>query len=162
MRDWQAMFDLPTKDLYSPWPAGKYILTGSDIDYMKVRPTFYLDPNESVRNIKRLPDEEYDDLLVNNILFLPLYDVNACNTILECIVRNTPVLTNRLPASEEYLGVNYPFFYETDDLFAAAKMAEDTDLIKETTEYLSNMDKTFLEPNSFIGSVINSEIYQNI
>jgi len=162
MRDWQAIYDFPVLPPYDSWPAGKYILTGSSVDYKMIRSTFFLDPNATVKQISRLSNKKYDELLTENIIFLPLFDLNACNTLIECIVRNTPLLTNRLPASEEYLGKDYPFFYEKDDLDSAAEMASDMDLIKQTTDYLCNMNKTFLEPKTFLEMTIHSDIYKNL
>ena len=167
MRDWQSFFDLPISSEYvphkpfEPWPAGKYIVTGADVDYMQIKATHELRPNRTVKRMHRLEDDKYDKMLSKNIVHLPLFDVNACNTILECIMRHTPILTNRLSASEEYLGVDYPFFYDGSMEDAAIKIC-DLDLIKETTEYLAMMDKEFLTDKYFIYSIVNSKVYQSI
>ncbi len=69
--------------------------------------------NANVTLIPTLDQDAYDDLLAHNVVFLNLVDASAVNTVLECIVRNTPVLVNRLPALVEVLGPNYPGFYDT-------------------------------------------------
>lgn len=60
-----------------------------------------------------LPDSEYDNLLSNCVVFLNLVDASACNTLIECMVRATPVLVNRHPAVIEYIGEDYPGLYDT-------------------------------------------------
>jgi hypothetical protein len=77
-----------------------------------------------------------------------LINASACNTLIECVVRNTPILINRLEAVEEVLGSEYPFFYDT--IQEASYMATDLSLIKKTYEYLSKMDKTKLSINAFV------------
>ncbi|MBD2548577.1 hypothetical protein H6G65_03060 [Microcystis elabens FACHB-917] len=63
----------------------------------------------------RLTDHQYDCLLCESVVLLPLYDTSANNSLIECITRCTPVLLERHPAGEEYLGVDYPLFYESFD-----------------------------------------------
>jgi hypothetical protein len=60
-----------------------------------------------------LDSKRYDEILSCSVVFLKLLDASAVNTVLECIMRYTPVIVNRLPALEEVLGVDYPGFYET-------------------------------------------------
>jgi hypothetical protein len=67
---------------------------------------------ESVAIIQKLSDPEYDTLLSKTVVFLNLVDAVAVNTVIECIIRRTPVILNRLPATEEYLGKGYPLFYK--------------------------------------------------
>lgn len=86
---------------------------------------------DSVQIIHSLSNEEYDRLLSENIVFINLIDCSAVNTVIECIVRNTPIFVNRLPALEEVLGHDYPGFY-TDLLDAAKKMNMET-VLKITT-----------------------------
>jgi hypothetical protein len=57
--------------------------------------------------------EEYDALLDRNIVFIDLFDSAANNTVLECIVRNTPIILNRTPGVVEYLGAAYPLYFDT-------------------------------------------------
>lgn len=120
---------------------------------------FNLHPDyDSVQRIEYIPDAEYDQLLSQNIVYLDLYDSSANNAIIECIVRNTPVLVNPLPAVKEYLGEDYPFYFE--DRQEAAQKAEDYDLIEKTFNYLkSSVLKENLTENRFIESLVTSEIY---
>ncbi len=115
----------------------------------------------SVEEIKFLENEEYDKLLSENIVFLDLWDVAACNTIIECIVRNTPILVNPLPAAKEYLGEDYPFYFNT--LEEASEKAEDIFLIRKTHEYLKKHPiKEKLTGEYFLKSFVNSKIYKSL
>ena len=96
---------------------------------------------------------EYIDLMCNSVVFLDLYDVAACNTILECISLSVPILVNKLDGCIEYLGEDYPFYYE--DLSEAEAKLSDSKLIAQTNEYLLNMKKEDLSVNFFIESIIN-------
>ncbi len=124
-------------------------LLGLSIDY------------SSVEEISYLSEEDYDALLSKNIVFLDLWDTAASNTIIECIIRNTPVLVNPLPAVIEYLGIDYPFYFS--NLEEAEKKADDYELIKKTNEYLKNLPiKEKLTGDYFLKSFAESEIYKNL
>jgi len=110
--------------------------------------------------IKKLHNFEYDILLSENIVSINLIDCSAANTIIECIVRNTPILINKLPSIIEYLGKDYPFYY--NNLLEASKKANSIDLIKKTYMYLKSMDKTKLKLETFINDIKSSKIYHNI
>lgn len=69
------------------------------------------DPNITV--IGHLNNEEYDELLKRTVVFINLYDASACNTLIECIVRNTPIFVNKHPAVIEYIGKDYPGLYDS-------------------------------------------------
>ena len=76
-----------------------------------------------------------------------LYDTSANNAVVECIARNTPILINRLPASEEYLGKDYPFFF--NDIDHASSLLYDLDKVYEAHIYLKNMDKKWISGTYF-------------
>ena len=72
---------------------------------------FTIDPDRSdVEERAHLPNDAYDALLAENLVFVELYDASANNTVIECIARATPLLINRLPAVVEYLGESYPLY----------------------------------------------------
>jgi len=81
-------------------------------------------------------------------VFLDLIDVSACNTLIECIVRNTPIVINRLPAIVEYLGEDYPLYYNT--LEEATSLINDDRKILEAYRYLKTKDKEFLKMETFM------------
>jgi len=109
--------------------------------------------------ISHLRNEDYDELFSKNIAFIDLYDASADNAIIECIARATPILVNRIPATEEYLGEEYPFFY--DSLEEAAQKALDFKLVKRTHHYLCNWHvREKLSAQYFVESFVASEVYQ--
>jgi glycosyltransferase involved in cell wall biosynthesis len=81
-----------------------------------------------------LSDKDYDNLLSKSVVFLNLYDVSACNTLIECMVRATPVLVNRHPAVVEYIGEDYPGLYDTIE--DAEELLRRPDYICEMHRYL--------------------------
>lgn len=103
---------------------------------------------ESVIVYDKLPNDGYDELLASNIVFLNLVDCSAVNTVIECIVRNTVIIINRLPALEEMLGPNYPGFYNT--LEEAAQLCDDVKKIYEIYNYITKLDKTRYTLQSFL------------
>lgn len=106
-------------------------------------------------------NDEYDRLLSENIVFVDLYDSCANNVIIECMARYTPILVNRLPSTIDYLGEDYPFYFDT--LKDASNKLHDLDLIKETTEYLKQptiCDRVRI--HTFLNKFENSNIYKSV
>lgn len=110
--------------------------------------------------IERLSNEEYDRLLTENIVFLCLRDASACNTVIECAVRNTPLLINKIPAVVETLGEDYPFYYNS--LAEALLKSRNFKLIEKTHRYLCAMDKKKFDIDTFISDLTHSDIYENL
>ena len=83
--------------------------------------------------------DEYDAFLSENVVFLDFHVAVANNTVVECILRNTPLILNKTESLIYYLGKDYPLFYtkldEVPDLLSLEK-------ILEANIYLKNMDKT--------------------
>ena len=93
--------------------------------------------DDSVQLLNLQTDHEYDELLAKNVVFIDLIDAAAVNTILECIVRNTPIIVNRLSAILDLLGEEYPLFY--NELQDITKFTLD-DIINAHL-YLTRIDK---------------------
>lgn len=110
-----------------------------------------------VEILGQLNDNEYDDLFRLAIIFINLIDGSAVNTIIEAIVRNTPILVNPLDAVVEYLGKDYPFYYQSFDEIPA--MLSNMDLIRKTHQYLKKMDKSFLTIATFLRSLQEAPIF---
>jgi len=108
--------------------------------------------NSTVNLIQYLKDNDYDELLSRNIVFLKLIDASAVNTLIECIVRNTPIVINKLPAVVEMLGEKYPLYY--DDLIYAKNLIS-MKTIENAYEYLKKLDKTKLKISTFINEFDN-------
>ncbi len=103
----------------------------------------------SVTTITQLDNTEYDKLLSNSVVMIKLEDASAVNTIIECIIRNTPVMVNRLPAVVEYLGPKYPLYY--DNLSETANFT--IEHIRSAHIYLTKLNKVDLMIDSFVSSV---------
>lgn len=116
---------------------------------------------ENTEDRTHVPNQEYDELLAQNIGFIHLYDASANTAIIDCIARATPLLVNPLPAVMEYLGKDYPFYFNT--LIEAAEKAMDIGLIEKTHHYLKHCEtRQKLSAESFIKSMQSSEVYQQI
>ena len=117
--------------------------------------------NDNTYDVNRLSNEDYDDLFIDNIMFLDLYAASANNGVIEAIARATPTLINKLPATLEYFGKDYPLFF--DSLEEAAEKALDFDLIEKAHCHLLNSEvRRKLDGNHFRKSLEESEIYQSL
>jgi polysaccharide pyruvyl transferase WcaK-like protein len=133
----------------------KTILIGKKMDYVYNN----FKPDENIEIIRELDNFEYDILLTKNIVIINLVDCSAVNTLLECIVRNTPILVNPLPAIIEYLGKGYPLYYENSE---QVKNMLNIDLIKKAYKYLKDMDKSCLHVDYFLKSFENTLVNLSI
>jgi hypothetical protein len=100
---------------------------------------------------------DYDNLLKENIVFVDLYDAAANNTVIECIIRNTPIIINKLPGVIDYLGEDYPLYFETLDEVPKLLTYEN---ICKANKYLMNMKKDDLEIDFFTKELITI-LYNN-
>jgi hypothetical protein len=153
LRNYQAFFDLqaPSYD--------KTFLRSAEID--KHMRKLGVVENDSVFSLYEVDDEEYDRLLTNNIVYLNLFDAVGTTTVTECIAGGTPVLINKVGAVTEYLGEDYPFYYETPE--EATEKASDLDLIRRTTEYLRAHElRERLTDEHFLESLQNTSVYRSL
>lgn len=88
----------------------------------------------------QLSYKEYNALLHNNLAFLDVIESAANNCVLDCIARNTPLVTARHPAIVEYLGADYPLYFDTVE--HAQKLVADTAAIADAHYYLKTYDKS--------------------
>lgn len=79
--------------------------------------------------------------------------MSACNTLIECVIRNTPIIINRLEGVEEIVGTDYPLFY--DNLVEASEIITDINRLKKGYEYLVKLDKTNLKIETFLSNFEN-------
>jgi hypothetical protein len=77
----------------------------------------------------------YDD----SIFFLHLFDSSIDWIVLKCIADHVPLLINRLPSVLEYLGNDYPLFYNNYE--EAIEKASNIELVILTHEYLQKRSK---------------------
>lgn len=102
--------------------------------------------------------EEYDKILSENIVFVHLFDASANNTVLECIVRNTPIIINKLPAVVEYLGEDYPMYFT--DLDEVDKLLT-IENIEKAHDHLKGLNKDEYKLDNFIKNFYTL-VYENI
>ena len=107
----------------------------------------------SVVILDKLSNEDYDTLLSENIVFLNLVDCSAVNTVVEGIVRNTPIIVNKLPPLIEILGPKYPGFY--DSIEEAEDICSDMANIRQIYNYLAKLDKERYRLENFIDEIQN-------
>jgi polysaccharide pyruvyl transferase WcaK-like protein len=69
----------------------------------------------SVEILSSITNKEYDHLLTQNIIYIYLVDASAINTVLECAIRQTPIVINKHPAVVEILGKKYPLYLKNDN-----------------------------------------------
>lgn len=135
-----------------------YLSGNKDVNKYIVGLTELIETNHhSVMILENVSNHQYDNILKSSVVFIKLVDASAVNTILECIVRNTPILVNRLPATEEYLGKDYPLFF--DDLNEATNLLSDIRNIKKAYKYLCKMSKEKFTIEYFIHTLISSDLY---
>jgi hypothetical protein len=116
---------------------------------------------ENTQELPYLPNLEFDNLLSNNIVYLDLFAAGANNAVVECIARGTPLLVNPLPAVVEYLGHDYPLYFNT--LEEAAVKACDFDLIKRAHVHLmESPTRKRLSQKDFLQAFRQSEVYEHL
>ncbi len=96
--------------------------------------------------------EEYDELLSQNVVFVDLFDAAANNTVLECIVRKTPILVNRVGGIAEYLGEDYPLYFSRLDEVPGLLTIDN---LMRAHEYLKNIGVQDLTMDAFVGGLLS-------
>jgi hypothetical protein len=96
--------------------------------------------------------EEYDEMLTNNIVFVDLFDSNANNTVVECIARNTPIVINKTAGVMDYLGEDYPLYFDNLEEVSHLLSKEN---ISKAYYYMKNLNKDYLNVNYFKKEFIN-------
>jgi len=124
-------------------------LLNAEIKYLNI-PTDNIDQHVNMYYMDTY--EEYDELLSKNIVFIDLFDAAANNTVVECIIRNTPIIVNKIEGVVDYLGEDYPLYFtnldEIPDLL-------NIDKIVSAHQYLLNIDKNDLTMSYFSKSLIS-------
>jgi len=112
-------------------------------------------------SIIKLSNEKYDIFLSKNIVITNVKGSSTNNGVIECIARKTPLLINKIDAVREYLGEDYPMYYnninEVQNMINSDGLEN---LIKKTSEFLEKScpvrDK--LSGEYFLESILNSEV----
>jgi hypothetical protein len=112
---------------------------------------------DGVEEMFRIDNDEYDKMLRSSVVFLDLWDTSANNTVIECVQRATPIICKRHEAVEEYLGKDYPLFFnsleEVEDLIQYEH-------IKLGHEYLKDRQESgLLSISKFVENIKGGKIY---
>jgi len=105
---------------------------------------------KNINIINELTDEEYLKIFENSCIFIDLEDSVGSNIILECLKFNTPFITRYNKSMEEYVGCDYPLYFE--DINELEILTDENiffTAVKDAHEYLKKMDKTHIELMSF-------------
>lgn len=94
-------------------------------------------PNTCLVNIiyKFLNNQQYSEQLISTIGFSCYYDCAASNAILEHIMSHSPLVVNRIPPIVEYLGEDYPMYYENIS-HNLDQYLLDKSFVQQTSDYL--------------------------
>lgn len=114
----------------------------------------------SVKKHIDLSIDEYVSFYSNSLIYLDLYDVVACTAVLDCISTNCPIVLNRHPANIEYLGKDYPLFF--DHPKEVYDLISDISVIEAAHVHIKNMDKSKFSLDCFKNSFLNSGIYRSL
>lgn len=90
-------------------------------------------------------ESEYNNKLKRSVVFLKLEDAAAVNVVVECISSSTPIIVNKLPSIVEYLGEEYPLFYENEEDIT---LFTESDVLRGW-KYLHSIDKWKFSIDSF-------------
>ncbi len=88
----------------------------------------------------------YDQLLATHVILTEVFDASANNVVIECIVRSTPLVINRHPAVVEYLGAEYPLFF--DQIEQVPELLSD-ERVLGAHRYLKSLDKSTYQGEAF-------------
>jgi hypothetical protein len=124
-------------------------LLEEEIKYLKIKKSRM---NKNVKKYYTETFKEYDNLLSNNLVFVDLFDAAANNTVLECIIRNTPIIINKIEGVVDYLGENYPLYFTHLD---EVPYLIDSHKILTAHLYLQKMDKTRFMTSTFLNDLYN-------
>lgn len=110
-----------------------------------------------VRVLPRLTDAEFERLFQRAVPFLSLASDGVASTLVtECLGSNTPVLARRRACLEEYLGADYPLFFDSVD--AASALLQPADL-QRAHAHLARLDKSKFTPEHFVSAIARSAAY---
>lgn len=87
-----------------------------------------------------IDNSNYINLLTSSIGFAYYSDVGASNGLLEHIMSHTPIVVNKHPAVIEYIGNDYPLFYE-DIIDNADSFLLDQEYIEKCSSYLAERSR---------------------
>jgi len=113
--------------------------------------------DSDVRTVGFLSNDKYDDLLCSSVVFIDFYDTSANNAVVECIARGTPIVCPPSKAVMDYLGPDYPLYFQNYQ--QARDLLNDRQALLDGHNYLLDRNlRKRLSIESFVKSVSGSYI----
>ncbi|ETW23523.1 glycosyltransferase [Mycobacterium gastri] len=151
LRNYQSFYDLDAGDrrkiLFAPQGFDPQALGIAD--------------NGSVEARDRVDSATYERTLARSIVFLNLVDAFANTTVVECLARATPLIVNRLTGVEEYVGADYPLFYDTLDE-AAALLRDEASLVAGSRHLAALPIQEEITGSAFLENLQRTAIYRDL
>jgi hypothetical protein len=123
--------------------------TELELEYYTKLDNIFLTKDEinTVNKLEYVSTQNYHKIFENNLVFLDVYLTTINNTILECIISNTPIILNRKQEYINLIGGDYPLFF--DNIDEINSFIETDNNILKAHKYLKNIDKTKFSMNFF-------------
>jgi hypothetical protein len=117
----------------------------------------------NIKYLNNLSSDEYIEEITNSVICCYIIDAAANNVILECISLNIPIFVNKLDSLVEYLGENYPLFY--NDQNEVDFLTNNIEIFKEKCfeahiylKYMNKSDLTLSYFNNHVKNHIENEM----
>ncbi len=155
LRNTRAIFQVPPVDGYR---RVRHMLAESWIDAYDARVRRHWEARgqrteyDGVVERGFAPVEEYERVLATDVILSEVFAASANNVVVECMVHNTPLLINRHPAVIEYLGPDYPLYFDT--ITDVPRLLSQENVVA-AHRYLAARDKSELQGEFFRSSVEN-------
>lgn len=101
-------------------------------------------------------ESRYNDMLSRQVAFLHYQSFGGDRALVDCLVRGTPVLVNRLAGVVEYLGEDYPLYYE--NLGQARDWLQDEARLEAAHHYLRGLPVGHYLAENFYSQVLQSPL----
>jgi hypothetical protein len=151
LRNYQSFYDLDAGDRRKVL----FVPEGYDPQALEIA------DNGSVEVRDRVDSATYESTLARSVVFLNLFDAYANTTVVECLARATPLIVNRLAGVEEYLGVDYPLFYDTLDE-AAALLRDEECLVAGSRHLAALAMREEITGSAFLENLQRTAIYRDL
>ena len=120
-------------------------VTDFECSIMKMKPKW-----EKLNILYQENEKEYFKILKENVVILSFYSSNANNSILDVISLKIPALIEYSVEIEEYLGKDYPGYFEENKLGEILKNRDELlNLIKSSYQYLDRNHERLVKKLSF-------------
>jgi len=148
LRDTRFIFSAPLEDDWCAMRSTPYMDWMANRDKKLQQFDTRAQVNE-VQEVPRVDDFQYDDLMASSVVYTHLFGAAANNVVVECIKRHTPIVVNRIPETEYYLGKDYPLF------FNGKKVTEEQCM--SASRYLCDLeqDSAWLNVETFSSDLLN-------